>query len=102
MLTFRFYLARPNKNTDKLNESCIPSGQFLKARKETPILFELVDAAFDQMTFLVEVIIIVFQYVFVLSWWNHWLCTLISNFLTEGLAIIPLITNHKIGMIPID
>ncbi len=46
--------AQPNKRTDKLDEAEKGAIQFVETREDAPKVLELIEAAFDQMSFAVH------------------------------------------------
>lgn len=72
----------------------IPRGQLFKSGEDTPIVFDFVDKTLNQVSFPVEMFIIVIECVTVCTRRNNGLCTALHHRLAKISGIIRRVSDH--------
>lgn len=62
--------------------------QFFESGKETPVMLDFVEETFDQMTLLVQMVIILPLFFAILARWDHRFCFFVCNQAQEFIRVI--------------
>ena len=87
---------QPDECADKAQETEIALAQLLKTRKDAAIMLDLVDETLYQMTFLVEVLVILPALLSILARRNDNFRFFVNNHLDEVVSIIGAISDYSL------
>ena len=88
-------LTEPNERAGKINKAQVITSQFIKARKDAAEMLEFVDIAFDQMTFAVDMLVVVALDFAIGARRNDRRGSLRRNEINKSIRIVPFISNDK-------
>ena len=88
------FSTQPDERTNETQEAEISLGELVESRENAPVMLDLVDQAFHQMTLFVEMSIIVVLLLASSTRRNDWLGTAVQDNLTKWIGIIGHVGNH--------